>query len=143
MTAGPSLHRLSSRCALSSTADLPPGLADAPRQPYFLPMSWFPRPVNLGAAFRDLFAFMRHSSREQRIGAALALLVTAIIVIEFLVDPMTGAPPPQEITYVQLYPSNRTDAEIIADQKKDMIAKIAAQKEQQRQYQKLENELGM
>jgi hypothetical protein len=143
MTAGPSLHRLSSRCASSSTADLPPGLADAPRQPYFLPMSWFPRPVSLGAAFRDLFAFMRHSSREQRIGAALALLVTAIIVIEFLVDPMTGAPPPQEITYVQLYPSNRTDAEIIADQKKDMIAKIAAQKEQQRQYQKLENELGM
>jgi hypothetical protein len=59
------------------------------------------------------------------------------------VDPMTGAPPPQEITYVQLYPSNRTDAEIIADQKKDMIAKIAAQKEQQRQYQKLEKELGM
>ena len=56
---------------------------------------------------------------------------------------MTGAPPPPEITYVQLYPSNRTDAEIIADQKKDMLAKIAAQKEQQRQYQKLENELGM
>jgi hypothetical protein len=106
-------------------------------------MSWFPHPVSPSAAFRDLFAFMRHSSREQRIGAALALLVTAIIVIEFLVDPMTGAPPPQEITYVQLYPSNRTDAEIIADQKKDMMAKIAAQKEQQRQYQKLEKELGM
>ena len=104
-------------------------------------MSWFPRPVSPRAAFRDLFTFMRHSSREQRIGAALALLVTAIIVIEFLVDPMTGAPPPQEITYVQLYPSNRTDAEIIADQKKDMLAKIAAQKEQQRQATTSENDV--
>jgi hypothetical protein len=106
-------------------------------------MSWFPRPVSPRAAFRDLSAVMRHSSREQRIGAALALLVTAIIVIEFLVDPMTGAPPPEQVTYVQLYAANRTDAEIIADQKKDMLDKIAAQKEQQRQYQKLANELGM
>ena len=106
-------------------------------------MSWIPRPSSPRAAIRDLTAFMRHGSREQRLGAALALLITAIIVILFLVDADTGAPLPEQITYVQLYPSNRTDAEIIADQKKDMIAKIAAQKEQQRQYQKLANEFGM
>ena len=51
--------------------------------------------------------------------------------------------PPEQVTYADIYPANRTDAEIIADQKKDMIAKIAAQKEQQRQYQKLANEFGM
>jgi hypothetical protein len=92
---------------------------------------------------RDLLAFMRHSSREQRIGAALAFLVTAIIVIEFLVDAKIGTAPPPQVTYVELYPSNRTDADIAADQKKDQAAKLAAQKEQQRQFQRLENQLGM
>jgi hypothetical protein len=86
---------------------------------------------------------MRHSSREQRIGAALALLVTAIIVIEFLVDSKMGTAPPPQVVEVELYPSNRTDAEIIADQKNDQAAKEAALKEQQRQFQKLEKKFGM
>jgi len=88
-------------------------------------------------------AVIRHSGREQRIGAALALLVTAIIVIEFVVDAKVGTALPPQVTYVDLYPSNRTDAQIIADQKKDMADKLAAEKEKQRQYQRLENELGM
>jgi len=86
---------------------------------------------------------MRQRSREQVIAGALALLVTAIIVIEFIVDASMGTAPPPRITYVELYPSNRTDAEIIADQKKDQAAKDAANKERQRQYQKLEKQLGM
>ncbi|MEO6226108.1 MAG: hypothetical protein ABIO80_09715 [Sphingomicrobium sp.] len=106
-------------------------------------MSWFPRPSNPVAALRDLAAFMRHRSREQAIGGALALLVTAIIVIEFIIDAKIGTAPPPQITYVELYPSNRTDAQIIADQTKDQAAKDAAQKEKQRQFQKLEKQLGM
>ena len=106
-------------------------------------MSWFPKPVSPRAAFRDLAAFMRQRSREQVIAGSLALLVTAIIVIEFIVDASMGTAPPPRITYVELYPSNRTDAEIIADQKKDQAAKDAANKERQRQYQKLEKQLGM
>ena len=77
------------------------------------------------------------------IGAALAVLVTMIIVIEFLVDAKISTAPPPQVVYVELYPSNRTDAEIIADQKKDQAAKEAAQKERQRQFQKLEKQLGM
>ena len=106
-------------------------------------MSWFPSPSSPRAALRDLLALMRHSGREQRIGAALALLVTAIIVIEFVVDAKIGTAVPPQVTYVELYPSNRTDAQIVADQKKDMAAKLAAQKERQRQFQKLEKQLGM
>lgn len=106
-------------------------------------MSWFPKPVSPRAAFRDLAAFMRQRSREQVIAASLALLVTAIIVIEFIVDAQMGTAPPPRITYVELYPSNRTDAEIIADQKRDQAAKDAAIKEKQRQFKKLENQLGM
>ena len=106
-------------------------------------MSWFPRPSTPRAAFNDLAAFMRHRSREQVIGACLALLVTAIIVIEFVVDAKMGTAPPPQITYVQLYASNRTDADIIADQKKEQAAAEAAQKERQRQFQKVEKRFGL
>ena len=85
---------------------------------------------------------MRHRSREQLIGGALALLVTSIIVIEFLVDAKIGTAPPPQVVEAELYASNRTDAEIIADQKKDQATKEAAQKERQRQFQKLENSSG-
>ena len=106
-------------------------------------MSWFPQPVSPRAAIADLFAVIRHTSREQRIGAALALLITAIIVIEFIVDAKTGMQMAPEEISVELYPSNRTDAQIVADQKKDQAAKEAAMKERQREFQKLENRLGM
>ena len=106
-------------------------------------MSWFPRPVSPWAAIADLRAFMRQRSREQVIGGALAVLVTAIIVIEFLVDAKVGTAPPPQVVEVQLYAPNRTDVELIADQKKDQAAKDAAIKERQRQFQKLENQLGM
>lgn len=100
-------------------------------------MSFFPRPSSPGAAFRDLAAFMRHRSREQVIGACLALLVTAIIVIEFLVDSKMDTSPPPQVVDVQLYSSNRTDAQIIADQKKDQAEKEAQKKADQEQYKQL------
>jgi hypothetical protein len=106
-------------------------------------MSWFPRPSNPVAAFKDLAAFMRQRSREQIIGASLALLVTAIIVIEFLVDATMGTAPPPRIVEVELYPSNRRDADIIADQKKDQAERAAFEKEKQRQFKKLQKELGI
>jgi hypothetical protein len=106
-------------------------------------MSWFPRPVSPWAAIADLRAFMRQRSREQVIGGSLAILVTAIIVIEFLVDAKVGTAPPPRVVEVQLYAPDRTDADIIADQKKDQAAKEAAQKAQQREYQKLEKKFGM
>ena len=106
-------------------------------------MSWLPRPSSPRAAFRDLASFIRHREREHVIGAALALLVTIIIVIEFLVDSKIGTAPPPRVVEVELYSSNRTDAEIVADQKKDQAVKEAAQKERQRQFQKLEKQLGI
>ena len=106
-------------------------------------MSFFPHPSSPRAAFRDLAAFMRQRSREQVIGACLALLVTAIIVIEFLVDSKINTAPPPQVVEVQLHPPNRTDAQIAADQKKDQAAKQAAEKEQQRQMKQLAKQLGI
>jgi ABC-type Na+ efflux pump permease subunit len=96
-----------------------------------------------GVALRDLWAFLRQRSREQVIGAILAVLVTIIIVIIFLVDSKINTAPPQQIIYVEQWPANRTDAEIKGDQTKVQAAKEAAQKERQRQFQKLEKQLGI
>lgn len=106
-------------------------------------MSWFPSPSSPRAAIRDLLALIRHSGREQRIGAALAVLATAIIIFEFVIDAKIGVAPTPTPTYVELYSSKRTDAEIVAQQKKEMAERAAFQKEKQRQFKKLEKTLGM
>ena len=106
-------------------------------------MSFFPRPVGPREALRDLAAFMRQRSREQLIGGALALLVTTIIVIEFLVDSKTGMSPPTQIVYAESWNENRTDAEIKADQKKDQAKRRQAELEKQREFQKLANAFGI
>ena len=112
-------------------------------RPYLGAMPWFPRPSSPKVAFADLKAFLRQGSREQRLGAALSLLVTMIIVIIFLVDSKINTAPPPSIVYVESWPTSRTDAEIVAQQKKDQAAMEAAAKERQRQFQALENQLGM
>ena len=86
---------------------------------------------------------MRQRSREQVIGACLALLVTAIIVIEFVVDSKMGTEPPPQVVEVQLYSPKRTDAEIAADQKKDQAAMAAQKKADQQQYKQLAKQLGI
>jgi hypothetical protein len=96
-----------------------------------------------GFALRDLGAFLRQRSREQVIGASLAVLVTIIILILFFVDSQINTAPPPQIIYVEQYSANRTDAEIIADQKVHQAKREAAAKEKQRQFQKLEKQLGM
>jgi hypothetical protein len=106
-------------------------------------MSWFPRPSTPTAALRDLFAFLRQRSREPVIAACLAVLITAIIVIEFIVDPQIGTAPPPQVVEVELYSPNRTDADIAAEQKKDQAEKEAWKKERQQQFKKLEEQLGI
>lgn len=106
-------------------------------------MAVFPKPSSPLAAFRDLAAFMRQRSREQVIGGALAILATTIIVILFLVDPKINTAPPPQVVEVELYPANRTDAQIAADQRKDMAEQKAAKKEQQRQYKQLAKQFGI
>ena len=103
-----------------------------------LPPTFGPR-----AAFGDLAAFLRQRSREQVIGATLAVLVTIIILILFFVDSKINTAPPATVVYVEAYDSNRTDAEIIADQKRDQAEKDALKAERRRQFQELQNQLGI
>ena len=86
---------------------------------------------------------MRQRSREQLIGATLAVLVTMIILIAFMVDSTIYTAPPPQVVYAESWPANRTDAEIVAEQKKDQAKRDAAAKEKQRQFKELEKQLGM
>jgi len=118
-------------------------LALGGRNAYLAAMSWFPRPAAPSAALRDLAAFLRQRSREQMIGAALALLTTVIVVILFTVDSKINTAPPTQIVYVESWNAGRTDAEIVAEQKKHQAERRAAEAEKRRQYQKLEKQFGI
>ncbi len=106
-------------------------------------MAIIPPPVSPRAAIADFRAFVRNAGRERWIGAALAVLVTMIIVIEFLVDSKINTAPPPRIIYVEQWKADRSDAEIVARQKQDQAVRDAFAKEKQRQFQRLEKKLGI
>jgi hypothetical protein len=119
------------------------GLAAGPAPPYVRAMAVFPPMHGPRTALRDLASFLRQRSREQVIGAALAILSTIIVLILFFVDSKINTAPGPQLTYVESWPANRTDAEIVAEQKKDAEEKAALQAERQRQFKKLQDELGI
>jgi hypothetical protein len=107
-------------------------------------MPIFPPISSPRTALRDFVAVFRHGeNRERVLGLTLAVLITIIIIIIFFVDSQINTAPPQQIVYVQNYKPGRTDAEIIADQKKDQARRDAYAKAKQKQFQKLEKQLGI
>ena len=114
-----------------------------PAPAYLGAMAVFPPISGPRAALKDLAAFLRQRSREQAIAAILSVLVTIIIIIVFFADSHVNTAPPPTIIYVESYKADRTDAQIIADQKKDQAARDAAKKEKQRQFKQLEKRFGI
>lgn len=101
-----------------------------------------PRPASPKALIADIRAFMAERSRHQLIAAGFAVLIPVLIIVMFLAD-ANSLKPGEDLVYVQSWSANRTDAEIIAQQKIDQKKKEAAQAERRRQFQQLENTLGM
>jgi hypothetical protein len=106
-------------------------------------MSVLPPFVGPRAALADLFAFARQRSREQKIGAILAVGCTLVIVLAFFYDPGLKPKPVTTITFPESWSADRTDAQIIADQKKHQAMVEAARKKRQEEFQKLQKQLGM
>jgi hypothetical protein len=100
-----------------------------------------PRPASPRVLWADLRAFAAQRSRHQWIAAAAAIVMPLAIVIVFTIDGRTNTAPGPQIIYVESWNASRTDAEIIADQKKDQAALEAAKKERQRQWQKVDKDL--
>ena len=102
-------------------------------------------------AFRDLLAYLR-SRKPYEVGfLALAVAVTWTVVLVFSSDTNNIKPDyvEPEIIYVQSYAANRTDAEIIAQQKVDLPKEQArkkvltdAQRKRQEEFKRLDEKLG-
>jgi hypothetical protein len=111
--------------------------------PTYAAMAILPPMVGPRAALRDLAAFMRQRDRDQLTGAALAVLVTIIIVIVFFVDSKINTAPPPQIVYVENYGPNRTDADIVRDQKKASEDRKKAEEARRKEFEKLQKDLGI
>ena len=115
-----------------------------PCAPYLGAMSVLPPMVNPRAAMSDFAAAVGGDSKRDRLlGFTLAVLVTTIILIIFFVDAKINTAPPPRVTYVELYSPDRTDADIIAAQKKDSAKRKAFREEKKRQFQALQKRLNI
>jgi hypothetical protein len=106
-------------------------------------MAVLPPTVGPRAALRDLTAFLRQRSREQVLGATMAVLVTIIILIIFFVDSKINTAPPEQIIFVENYGPGRTDEDIIRDQKKASEERKKAEEARRQEFQKLEKKFGI
>jgi hypothetical protein len=101
-----------------------------------------PRPASPKALVADLRAFLADRSRHQIIGAFLAILMPTLIITGFILDGRSLAPG-EQLVYVESWSANRTDAEIMADQKRRQKEREAADAERRRQFQKLADMFGV
>ena len=102
-------------------------------------MSRFARynPLN---GLRDLRSFLASRQKHELVFAFLSIIVTVTILAGFYLDSGDLKKPWQrDIQYVQSWPLDRTDAEIVAAQKadaKNRAAREAAEKKRREQNQK-------
>lgn len=100
-------------------------------------------------AVRDLRVFLAQREKYELVFFALAIGITGVVLFAFLRDANTiKVPYRPNIIYVQQWRADRTDAEIVAQQKIDQAAKDkriaeqkAAQARLQAQYKKLDDRL--
>ncbi len=97
---------------------------------------FLPTPRNLAASFGDLRTFLTTRERHEWLFAGIAIGITAFILFAFWHD--SRVEPTQEIVFVQSWPANRTDAQIIADQKRDRIARDKALADRQASFQRVQ-----
>ena len=86
-------------------------------------------------------SFARERSRHQLIAAFFAILMPLVIIVTFYYDSQTNILPGPRVIYVESWPADRTDEEILAKQKIDQERREAAQAERQRQFKELDDSL--
>jgi hypothetical protein len=104
-------------------------------------MAFFLRPSGPRALWKDLGDFWRSRPRGQWIAAVLALTATGTIVLGFFLDSRSLGETREQVIFIDSWPANRTDAEIVAKQKADQAERDAARAEHQRQLQRIDQSL--
>ncbi len=105
-------------------------------------MAVFPRPASPRALLADLRLFLASRQRHQLVIAAISLAMPALIIAGFYHDSKTEPPKPT-MYFLPSWPANRSDAEIIAQQKIDQKIKEQRLAEKRASYQKIAKQLGI
>lgn len=88
------------------------------------------------AAVNDLRSFLGARQKHELIFAFLSVIVTVGIIVAFYAD--SGdlkAPYKREIQYVESWPADRSDAEIVAAQKADAVNRAKREAEQKKRQE--------
>ncbi len=104
-------------------------------------MMRLPRPASPRALWQDLRAVLSARSPHQWLAAALALAIPLTVGTAFYFDTIDAHDPGEQIIYVNSWPLNRTDAEIVAKQTADEQRRQEWEAERQRSFQRLDNSL--
>ena len=88
-------------------------------------------------AYRDLRFFLRTRERYEWSFFALSLTITALIIWAFFVDSHFEKAYKPNIIYFQQWTLDRTDEQIIAQQKIDEAKRVIAEREQKAREEKL------
>ena len=100
-----------------------------------------PRPAPPRVLWSDLKAFARLRPRHQWVAATLAVLIPVAVLTVFYFDGQTNILPREQIIYVDSWSADRSDAEIIAKQKRDLVQRQEAEAERRRQFQRIDSNL--
>jgi hypothetical protein len=100
-----------------------------------------PRPARPSVLWKDLREFWRGRPKRQYVAAALALIVPTGIVVAFYFDSQTNIRPRETIIFVDSWPATRSDEEIRAKQKADLVRRRAFEAERQRQFRRIDENL--
>ncbi|HVI98115.1 MAG TPA: hypothetical protein VM657_03530 [Sphingomonas sp.] len=99
-------------------------------------------------AYRDLRLFMAQRHPHQLLFGFLSIALTALLIAGFYHDANIKKPYEKHIIYVEQWPANRSEAEILAQQKIDMKIKAkrmaeieAAQEKRRATFQRIDNQL--
>ena len=104
---------------------------------------WFPSAAPREAA-RDMREAFRGMDRRRLLYLLLAVALTFFMLFGFFVDSdirNLGLKP--QLIYVESWRADRSDAEIEAEQKRDLVLKREAEARRQEQYKRLEEKLGI
>jgi hypothetical protein len=105
-------------------------------------MAILPPPARPSVLIRDMRVFMQGDRRYKLLFAALSVAITSLIVTGLIIESWWGIEPEGvQIVYAADFPSSRTDAQIIAQQKIDQAILEKAKAERRRQFQKLDDNM--
>ncbi|NIJ07947.1 hypothetical protein FHS31_001557 [Sphingomonas vulcanisoli] len=101
--------------------------------------SWFPRPAAPKTLLADLRGVFTGTRRHLLVFGAMAIGMTSAIITLFVIDSHDNIGPGPQTIYVSDWSANRTDAEIIAQQKIDMVAIHKAKEERRKSFQRVDD----